>query len=483
MVAEAARALRGQDEPQVDRLSDFVRGVNDRIGQIGIEIADVAGDISDVTALGRIQSESAQSLSAAAQQIQTSSTTIASAVARAHDSAARAREGVTRTAVDLRTGLERTLSNVDTLSRSASAFSDNLGEVTTTIAGVQKACTSIASIATQTQLLALNAGVEAARAGESGRGFAVVAVAVKQLAEETGSVTKDIGRQLEQLTRVVRGLVDLSRESATKAKAASQDNNAMAGHLARFDNFAKDVASLIDDMERIADPVATNVKVAEKVLADLSSLAQGVGTASRRLDAAARRVDRLLNQSENLVAFVATSGIDTDDSLLIETVVAKAAEIGREFEAAIERGSLRPSDMFDVDYRPIPETDPQQYMTRYLGLTDSILPSIQEPVLELDPRIVFCAAVDRNGFLPTHNRVYSQPQSHDPVWNAAHCRNRRIFDDRTGLNAARNQKRFLMQTYRRDLGGGQFALMKDLSAPIFVHDKHWGGLRIAFKPG
>jgi hypothetical protein len=71
-------------------------------------------------------------------------------------------------------------------------------------------------------------------------------------------------------------------------------------------------------------------------------------------------------------------------------------------------------------------------MTRFVALTDRLLPPIQEPVLELDPRIVFCAAVDRNGYLPTHNRKFSHPQSRDPVWNAANCRNRRIFDDRVG---------------------------------------------------
>ena len=61
------------------------------------------------------------------------------------------------------------------------------------------------------------------------------------------------------------------------------------------------------------------------------------------------------------------------------------------------------------------------------------------------------------------------------------CRNRRIFNDRTGLAAGRNTKPFLLQTYRRDMGGGNFSLMKDLSAPIIINGRHWGGLRIGFK--
>jgi methyl-accepting chemotaxis protein len=107
------------------------------------------------------------------------------------------------------------------------------------------------------------------------------------------------------------------------------------------------------------------------------------------------------------------------------------------------------------------------------------LPTLQEPVLAIDSRIVFCAAVDRNGYLPTHNTLFSKPPGKDPVWNAANCRNRRRFDDRTGLRAAQNQQGLLMQTYRRDMGS-KVVLMKDVSAPVWVRARHWGAVRIGF---
>ena len=95
--------------------------------------------------------------------------------------------------------------------------------------------------------------------------------------------------------------------------------------------------------------------------------------------------------------------------------------------------------------------------------------------------MVFCIAVDRNGYVPTHNKKYCQPQRPgDLVWNTANSRYRRIFNDRTGLASARNQRPFLLQTYRRDMGGGKFVLLKEASAPIVVGGRHWGGLRLAF---
>ncbi len=137
--------------------------------------------------------------------------------------------------------------------------------------------------------------------------------------------------------------------------------------------------------------------------------------------------------------------------------------------------------LFDESYRPVQGSDPVQYTTRFTELCDRVLPAIQEPVLAIDPGIVFCAAVDRNGYLPTHNAKFSKPQGRDPVWNAANARNRRKFDDRTGLRAARSTKRFLLQTYRRDMGGGQFALMKDLAVPITIRGRHWGAIRLAYR--
>jgi methyl-accepting chemotaxis protein len=133
------------------------------------------------------------------------------------------------------------------------------------------------------------------------------------------------------------------------------------------------------------------------------------------------------------------------------------------------------------NYRPIVGSNPQQCLTRFVRFTDALLPALPEPVLDLDPRIVSCVAVDRNGLLPTHNRKFSQLQGDDVAWNTANCCNRRLFNDRVGLAAGRSTKKFLLQSYRRDVGGGHFVAMKAVWAPIMVADRHWGGLRIGYK--
>ena len=113
------------------------------------------------------------------------------------------------------------------------------------------------------------------------------------------------------------------------------------------------------------------------------------------------------------------------------------------------------ADLFDSQYQPVPGTQPPQHLTRFAALADKLFPQVQEPLLKLSDKVVFCIAADRNGYIACHNTQYNHPQRPgDVAWNTAHCRNRRIFNDRTGLASGRNQRPFLLQTYRRDMGGG-----------------------------
>ena len=130
----------------------------------------------------------------------------------------------------------------------------------------------------------------------------------------------------------------------------------------------------------------------------------------------------------------------------------------------------------------MPGTDPVQYDTAYLPVFERLLPSILETVLASDASMAFCLAIDRNGYIPVHNRIYSQAQrAGDPVWNAANARNKRIFDDRAGITAARSTRPFVVQAYARDMGGGKIVMMQEVDAPIRIFGRHWGGLRTAYK--
>ncbi len=189
------------------------------------------------------------------------------------------------------------------------------------------------------------------------------------------------------------------------------------------------------------------------------------------------------NQETRELAKICLEGVIAIDQPFIAKGIDTAKDIGRRFEKGIDAGEISLDDLFDRDYQVVENSDPLQHTTRYLDFTDRVLPDAQEPVLGFHDKIAFCAAVDVNGYLPTHNLIYNNPQrADDPVWNAGNCRNRRIFTDRTGASAGANTQEYLLQSYLRDMGGGNFVLMKDLSTPIMVKGKQWGNLRMGYAP-
>jgi ABC-type transporter Mla subunit MlaD len=174
------------------------------------------------------------------------------------------------------------------------------------------------------------------------------------------------------------------------------------------------------------------------------------------------------------------AGVDVIDWPMIRMTADAASKVEEVFEKAVNDGTLSMDDLFDENYAPVPGTNPVQYHTRFVDFTDRVLPDIQEPVAEADSRISGACAVDRNGYLGTHLRRYAEKQTADPAWNLKHCRQRRLIRDATGQAAVKADKGYLLQTYLRDLGGGNMVLLKDLNVPIRVRGRRWGVFRVIY---
>lgn len=156
--------------------------------------------------------------------------------------------------------------------------------------------------------------------------------------------------------------------------------------------------------------------------------------------------------------------------------------LNRIFNDAVARGDITIDDLFDETYVEIEGTNPVQYRTKFLDWADRALPALQEAFAAKNTRVAFASCIDRNGYLPVHNKMYSHPQRPgDVAWNTANSRNRRIFNDAAGLAAGRNTRAYLVQTYARDMGNGQKVMMREIDVPISVGGRHWGGLRTAYR--
>ncbi|WP_374310825.1 methyl-accepting chemotaxis protein [Dongia sp.] len=173
--------------------------------------------------------------------------------------------------------------------------------------------------------------------------------------------------------------------------------------------------------------------------------------------------------------------VGKEDEPFMELANSVANAASAALEASLADRSINLDDLFDVEYEPIAGTDPQQVMAKHTTLVERLFPSIIEPPLAQNSRIVFCCIIDRKGYIAAHNKKYSAPQKPgETVWNTANSRNRRIYTDRAGTLAGR-ATRTVVQTYARDMGGGNFVVLKEIDAPIKAGGKHWGAVRLALK--
>ena len=169
---DRAAAIPSDSERLVNQLAN-------RIGGLGVELADVAGNLQEVAGRVTGQSERFGHLQKTAETMVSANRGIATA-SRAVQSATSAAVGeITQS----RTAVETAVRHIAELIEAVGRIELRLGAVGTALAQVAKVSGSIEAIAKQTNLLALNATIEAARAGDAGRGFAVVANEVDSLAE------------------------------------------------------------------------------------------------------------------------------------------------------------------------------------------------------------------------------------------------------------------------------------------------------------
>lgn len=178
------------------------------------------------------------------------------------------------------------------------------------------------------------------------------------------------------------------------------------------------------------------------------------------------------------IYFVKSRSANMEEELLAKgriEALTGAKMMERLLEEQLSNGRFTLEEIFDTNYVPIPNTDPQKYHTKYDSYLDKAVLEIEDEYLK-DEQVVFAVLVDANGYLPTHNSKYSKPLTGDKEKDKVGNRTKRLFNDPVGLAAAKNQTELLKQVYSRDTG----EKMWDISAPVFVQGKHWGAFRIGF---
>lgn len=465
---------RGETPSFAPKRAQALASLADEASEIVVDVASVSGELADLSSTMKGLGEAFVEV----QGMVAVGTTNIGRVADAVDVMKAAVGTSDRALGESRDVVAASLREIRELAESVLRVERQLGSVQAALDSVARVAREVTSIASQTNLLALNASIEAARSGEAGRGFAVVAGEVKSLANQTKTATAEIDETLASLTVQIRKLSEEARSSAGKATSVRESTESIDVAMSGLRDATTTVATRVADIEgAVVDTRESSAAVHGRIV----GFSREIEGAVRSLSGVDDRLRGVVETGEKMVSTAVAQGVEAADTPFITRVQQAARALGGALEQALDEGRISLEALFDTSYAPVPGTNPPQFTTAFTRLTDALFPAIQEPVLATDERIVFCAASDRNGYLPTHNAKFSLPQKQDVAWNTANSRNRRIFDDRVGLAAGRSTAPFLFQAYRRQMGSGEVVMMKDVSAPIFVRGRQWGALRLGYR--
>ncbi len=364
--------------------------------------------------------------------------------------------------------MQEVAGKINSVNEKVLRFNHTVDDLSQRSASVNTIAALIRAIADQTNLLALNAAIEAARAGEAGRGFAVVADEVRKLAERVNKAT-------EEITGNITGMIDLVSNTRAENDEISTDIGQTREVVDRaahqFEHMVEDFGKTSEALLQIAAAMeelsATNGQVHDDVTVvhDLS------GKVARHMEDSEKRTASLTSATEAIQELVSRFKIGQG---AFDFAVNRARQFRDQVQDALEQIARSGKDVFDRNYRPIPDTNPPKFQVVWGEDFSRLAQETLDSCLRDIPGAAFAVAVNTDSYLSTHNQKFSQPLTGDYEKDLVGNRTCRKFERPPEMRAARNKEAMLLQTYQRDTG----EVLCDLAMPILVGGRHWGNIRV-----
>ena len=462
-------AIAGDLNGFLHKLRTVIGEVRRRSGLLVGEGAKVAGRIDDSGGFARRQQVLTEDIfgrSAEAARAVAEVSTGARQIADATDERLATASAAYRELVDV-------TAKVQNIGRSLTEFNARVSELDRNSQNIGQIIMLINDISDQTNLLALNAAIEAARAGEVGRGFAVVADEVRKLAEKVKGATDVIAGSVANMTDLVGSTL---RETRVISQNVDHTRQVVERSLGHFEGIVQSFGQMQGQVVNITTAIAGLQQTHDGIHATAAEIRGLTQEVVGKMERAARSSRELATATESIEELV---GRFRTGQGAFEKHLALSRGCRDEIEARMAALAERGVDLFDVQYQPIPGTDPARYRTGYDAAFEQEVRPLLDRLCASAGEVAYAVALDANGYAPTHTTRCSDVPTGDPAHDLAHCRDRRIFDDPASRRAVQNVQPFLLQSYKRDTG----EFLASLSLPIHVRGRHWGALCYAVRPG
>jgi methyl-accepting chemotaxis protein len=326
--AETVSAAASQLASASDQSGKATNQIATTIQQVALgttqQSEDVAKTSSSVEQMGRAiegvakgaqeQAKAISKASAVTTRINASIEQVANnaqVVARDSAEAAKHSRNGAQTVKDTILGMESIRSKVGLSASKVQEMGNRSGEIGVIVETIE-------DIASQTNLLALNAAIEAARAGEQGKGFAVVADEVRKLAERSSLATKEIGALIKGIQATVSEAITAMKESASEVEAGVTRANSAGQAL---DNILTTAESVYKQAEDAGEAAA-------RVSAAATELVEAVDAVSAVIEENTAATEEMAaNSSELTQAVENIASVSEENSASVEEVSASTEEV------------------------------------------------------------------------------------------------------------------------------------------------------------
>ena len=268
---------RGNFSEILSKLEETEKGLSQTISNVQESSNQVSAGADQLAQSAQGLAEGATDQAAALEELTSSVNEVAENVAENTKSTDRVHDQAKEVAIKADSGTAKMKELIESMKHISDTTND-----------IQAVIGKIESIASQTNLLSLNASIEAARAGEAGKGFAVVAEQIKELAEESAASAEE--------TRVM--LTNSLNQVEIGSNVADQTSQFMAEMIEQLDVVVMEVAKI----RQVSDQQAESVKQISQAVEQVSSVVQSnsatseqVSATSQELSASAEGLDEMIS--------------------------------------------------------------------------------------------------------------------------------------------------------------------------------------------
>ena len=327
MATEHSHTMLAALREEADKMTAIGSDLSSNMEETAAAVKQISSNATTVKEKALMQAAGVTETAATGEQIQGKLSLLVKGITRQSESITQSSALITSTAENM-LRINKILSQNDELIKTvygqmkagtdgARAANEFVKKIAERSEALLEASQVIQNIASQTNLLAMNAAIEAAHAGESGKGFAVVADEIRKLAEESNMQGKQIGAVIKESTEIIAQV----SEAGIQAEKTFTDVYGLISNISKKED---SIVNLMREQEENGAQVLSAIETINKVTRDVSSASVEMLEGGKQITAEMQKLAEITRETTDSMTEIASGAEQITDA--VEEVVSLAEQ-------------------------------------------------------------------------------------------------------------------------------------------------------------